>query len=110
MDRPLENLHRTELTALERSEHIAEWVRLTGEKQAHEAQLAPHRKAGQQPGGINAATRELGIDRTEAQRAVKVDGLSDQAKQAAREVGLDTNQSAMSLSRRGQPSKLPPHE
>jgi hypothetical protein len=47
------------------------------------AQLAPHRKAGQQPGGINAATRELGIDRTEAQRSTKIDGLTAEAKQAA---------------------------
>lgn len=60
-------LDRAELTVLERSEHIAEWVRLTTD--SHAAQLAPHRKAGQQPGGINAATRELGIERTEAQRA-----------------------------------------
>ena len=43
-------------------------------------------KAGpqHQPSGINAATRELGIDRTEAQRAVKIDGLTDEAKQAIR--------------------------
>lgn len=27
-----ENLHRAELSALERDEHVAEWIRLTGEK------------------------------------------------------------------------------
>jgi hypothetical protein len=37
-------------------------VALTGEKVAHEAQVAPHRKVGQQPGHINAAVRDLGID------------------------------------------------
>ena len=60
-----ENLHRAELNAQERADHIAEWVRLTEEKQKNDAaQVAPHRKAGQQPGGINAAVRELGIDHT----------------------------------------------
>lgn len=61
---------------------IAEWVRLTEEKQAGDAaQLAPHqRKAGQQPGGINAATRELGIDRTQAQRAVMTASASSEAR------------------------------
>jgi hypothetical protein len=72
-----ENLHRAELTALERSEHIAEWVRLT-EGKNQPAQVAPieskradgrgHRKEG----GINAAVRELSIDRTETQRAGKI--------------------------------------
>ncbi|WP_287799265.1 hypothetical protein [Acidiphilium sp.] len=82
-----------ELPALQRSGHNAEWARLTGD--SHAAQLAPHRKAGQQPGGINAATRELGIDRTEEQRAVKIDGLTPEAKQAARETGLERNQRAL---------------
>jgi hypothetical protein len=38
--------------------------------------LSDGRKAGPQhkPSGINAATRELGIERTKAQRAVKVAG------------------------------------
>ena len=88
-----ENLHRAELSALERDEHVAEWVRLTGERDA--AQVAPHRKAGQQPGGINAAVRDLGIERTAAQRAVKVAALTDDAKAAAREMGLADNRTAL---------------
>ncbi|HQT43874.1 MAG TPA: hypothetical protein PLD79_07720 [Halothiobacillus sp.] len=58
------------------------------------AQLAPKSKtennprgSGRQEGGINAATRELGIDRTEAQRSVKIAGLTPEAKQAAVETG-----------------------
>jgi hypothetical protein len=65
-----ENLHRSELSVLERSEHIAEWVRLVDAK----AQLAPSEKmhtGGRASQGINAATRELGIDRTEAPATVK---------------------------------------
>lgn len=90
-----ENLHRSELTVQERSEHIAEWVRLTAEGKFHAAQVEPHRKAGQQPGGINAATRELGIDRNEAQRAVKIASMTDEAKAAAKAAGLDDTQSAL---------------
>ena len=93
-----ENLHRAELTALERSEHVAEWVRLAD---GVSAQVAPklsdrgRNGEGRPQGGINAATRQLGIDRTEAQRAVKVDSLASEAKQAAREAGLDNNRSAL---------------
>ena len=60
---------------LERSEHIAEWVRLT-EGKLQSAQPAPilasatnPKGAGRKESGINAGVRELGIDRTEAQRA-----------------------------------------
>lgn len=50
----------------ERSEHIAEWVRLTDER--GKAQVAPLTKPhdrGRPNQGINAAVRDLGIDRTE---------------------------------------------
>lgn len=84
-----------QLTVQERAEHIAEWVRITGDREA--AQVGPHkpRKAGQQPGGINAAVRDLGITRQEAQRADKIAKLSPEAKEAAREAGIDDNQSAL---------------
>ena len=70
----------------DRSEHIAEWVRLTEAKVAG-ATCAGHdatgrkRSAQQQPGGINAAVRELGIDRSEAQRAVKIASIAPEAKE-----------------------------
>ena len=70
-----ENLHRSDLTALERSTQEARWIELAAKKQSDAAQVGPHRKAGQQPGGINAAVRELGIERTQAQRAVKAESL-----------------------------------
>jgi hypothetical protein len=76
------------LTEAERSEHIAEWVRITGEKQSP-AQDAPvkSRRADGRGGsvgvGINAAVRDLGIDRTEAQRSVKIASLAPEAKEAA---------------------------
>jgi hypothetical protein len=39
--------------------------------------------------------RELGIDRTEAQRAVKIASIAPEAKEAARVAGLNDNQSAL---------------
>lgn len=88
-----ENLHRAELTVQERAEHIAEWVRLTEGKAAGATcagSLPDGRKAGpqHQARGINAATRELGIERTEAQRAVKIASMAPEAKQAAQDAGL----------------------
>jgi hypothetical protein len=82
------NLHRAELTALERHEQIARWIELT--EQCQTARVAPFESKredgrGHRPeSGINAASKELGIERTEAQRAVKVASLSEEAKQAAR--------------------------
>ena len=102
-----ENLHRTELTALERSDHIAEWVRLAEERRkastivgpkTAKAQLAPlgrSHRGGRPDQGINAAVRELGVDRTAAQRAVKIAALAPDAKAEARALGLDDNRSAL---------------
>jgi ParB family transcriptional regulator, chromosome partitioning protein len=87
-----ENLHRAELTALERSEHVAEWIRLT---EADASQVETHRKAGQQPGGVSAAARELGVNKSEAHRAVKIDGLTEEAKVAVVAAGLADNQRAL---------------
>ena len=88
-----ENLHRCELTVQERADHIAEWVSLTAEREG--AQLAP--PGGRQPHskGIKAAVSELGIDRTQAQRAVKIASITPEAKVAARDAGIDNNQSAL---------------
>ena len=96
-----ENLHRTDLTALERDEHIAKWIRLTEERrqvaQNEPAVLKDGRKAGHQhqESGIRAAARHLGIERNDARRSKKTANLSDEAKNTAREVGLDDNRSAL---------------
>lgn len=127
-----ENLHRAELSVLERDDQVARWIELTnqqppkkerfehfysavsgGEDSASKfeppkphvgrperrnfdaSQVETHRKAGQQPGGINAAARDLGISKPDAHRAVKVASLSDEAKAVARNVGLDNNRTAL---------------
>jgi hypothetical protein len=73
-----ENLHRADLTALERAEQIAEWVKLTGEKLGQVAPVSAKGGRGNE-GGVRAAVRDLGIERTEARRAVKLAGLSEEA-------------------------------
>jgi ParB family chromosome partitioning protein len=89
-----ENLHRAELTALERDEHIAEWVRLC-EREKPE-QFAQVSGGCGKEGGVSAASRELGLERTDVIRSVKVaENLAPEAKKEARTLGLDDNQSAL---------------
>ena len=95
-----ENLHRAELTVLERDTQVARWIELRTAKQieadnASQVATHKHKKRGQQPGGVNAASRELGISKDDAHRAIKVASLSDEAKQAARDAGLDDNRTAL---------------
>jgi ParB-like chromosome segregation protein Spo0J len=108
-----ENLHRNELNALQRSEHIAEWIRLTEASQSSQAetieserdegatvhevspQVVSKPQGGRPESGIRAAARELGVNREEARRSVKIDSITPAAKEAAYEAGLDRNQSAL---------------
>lgn len=97
-----ENLHRAELTALERSEHIAEWVRLS---EIVSSQVATKPQNGRPESGVNKASREIGVSKDDAHRAVKVDSLTQEAKEAAREVGLDDNRSALLEAAREAPER-----
>ena len=91
-----ENLHRAELTALERSELTAEWIRLTSPADKLFQVETVSAKGGRgKEGGVNAAARELGISKADAHRAVKVAALSAEAKEAARDAGLADNQAAL---------------
>ena len=95
-----ENLHRNELAPLQRAEHIAAWIRLTeanGVSSQVETKLSSRGRDGEgrPESGVNAAARELGVSKSEAHRAVKIDSITPEAKEAAREAGLDRNQSAL---------------
>lgn len=100
-----ENLHRREITALERSELLAKWVRLTEErrkaeedKKAGEVAVIPRQvggKRGRREGGIEKASRDLCVPAANLRRSVKIAALSPAAKEAAKSVGLADNQSAL---------------
>lgn len=93
-----ENLHRSELTQLERSEQVARWVELT-ELQLSQVDSNENKRADgrghRKQGGARAAARELGISQPDANRSVKVASISERAKEAARQAGLDDNRSAL---------------
>jgi len=88
-----ENLHRAELSDVERSKLIEEWRELTVEKVSQvETPLG-----GAQPHdvGVSKTAQELGITRDEVRRAHKIATIAPEALEAARELGLDNNQSAL---------------
>jgi ParB family chromosome partitioning protein len=97
-----ENLHRKELDAVDRSAHIAEWVRLVDERAKQQnlisRQVAAKTKSrgrGRPKGGVKAASRELGLDERQVRRAEKIDSIAPEAKDAAKDAGLADNQSAL---------------
>jgi ParB-like chromosome segregation protein Spo0J len=89
-----ENLHRADLTELEKSDHVARWAELMAARVAQNCATLP---GGHQPAekGIRKIAADLKMERRDVQRAVKVASLSEEAKEAAREVGLDNNRSAL---------------
>lgn len=102
-----ENLHRADLSAVERAEHITEWLQLTATRDdpAQGAARATARVGvdgvsgqpvpklsvrgrageGRPESGIAAASRELGIGRKTALRAVKIATLPQAVRDQARE-------------------------
>lgn len=87
-----ENLHRAELSRIERAEQIEEWRAL----KAKGAQLA-HPSANAQPHdvGVSATAEELGVSRREVERAREIASISDEAKEAAKEAGFAEKQSVL---------------
>lgn len=97
-----ENLHRSDLTKLERDQHVAEWIRLTEGVVDNASQVVTKSKseknpkgAGRHSEGINAASRELGINRMDAHRAVAVASIPDPIVESIKEYGLDDNRGVL---------------
>ena len=92
-----ENLHRAELTALERAEHIAHWLKLKWGVQppAEKSPEAKGKGRGRPQGGRSAAAREIGISEPDARRSEKIAALPDEVKAEAKVLGLDDNQAAL---------------
>jgi hypothetical protein len=99
-----ENLHRAELTKLERAEQIEEWRKL---REAEKGAKNLHPSGNTQPHdrGVSETAEELGVHRFEVQMAEKVASLTPEAKDAAREAGLDDNRSALLQVARAEPAK-----
>ena len=109
-----ENLHRAELSALERDEQLTAYEKLIQDEarasnnskrdngRAKELSAATRRKkvSHRPKGSINPTSRrtaaaELGIDEKTLRRAAKVAGLSSDAKRVACTTGLDKSQQAL---------------
>ena len=90
----MENLYRADLTPLEHADHVAELLQLVrdGEKGgqlAHPGGKQPHDR------GISRAAKILGFTREVVRRSQAIAGISEEAKEKAKEIGLDKKQSAL---------------
>ena len=58
-------------------------------------QVAAKPQGGRPQGGIRDTARQLGLDERDVRRAIKVASITPEAQQAAHEVGLADNRSAL---------------
>ena len=83
-----ENLHRREISQIERAGLVAEWVRIVDARGLQTAQLAQNEsqrddgRGHRRPGGKSGAARNLGMTRQTVERSLKVAALSPEAKEA----------------------------
>ena len=85
------------LPQMERDKLVAEWCRLVG-KEDKMIQVESFSKIGAgrgNKGGEREAARQLGLSQPDVHRAIKVASLSPEAQQAAHELGLADNRSAL---------------
>jgi ParB/RepB/Spo0J family partition protein len=90
--RDAENLHRTDLTALERAEAVTRWAKLVAEKAAqseHPGGKQPHDK------GVSKAAKVIGITRDNVRRSQTIASISSAARKAAADGGLADNEAAL---------------
>jgi ParB-like chromosome segregation protein Spo0J len=109
----VENLHRAELTTLERSTQIAEYAELAKERR-QSRQLDENEKSKREDGrghrtegGRAAASRDLGISEASVRRAETIAALTPEGKEAARQAGIDDNQSKLLQAAKAAPEKQP---
>jgi ParB-like chromosome segregation protein Spo0J len=104
------NVHRADLTALQRADAIAELLKYAGletitasgeaadtDDGGNSGQVAQKelKQRGRKQSPKSRAIKKTGIERREAGRAKKVAELSEEAKKRAAELGLDDNQKAL---------------
>ena len=88
-----ENLHRAELPQMERDRLVAEWCRLVGKE--NKGVQVGHPQPRYEKRGESESARQLGLSRQDVIRAVKVASITPEAQQAAHDVGLADNRSAL---------------
>jgi ParB family transcriptional regulator, chromosome partitioning protein len=101
-----ENLCKASLTALERAEATARSSR--NARKLAKTKADAMIKGGTQPGdkGLSKSARRLGLSRETVRRAIEIDAISADAKEAARECGLDRNQDALlKVAKQGSPEE-----
>jgi ParB/RepB/Spo0J family partition protein len=79
-----ENLHRIDLTELERSQHLEKWIQLTAGHNPEVSQV-----------GTRAAARKLNMPKSTVARLRKIAKLPEETQQEAVALGLDDNQRAL---------------
>jgi ParB-like nuclease domain len=87
-----ENLHRGELTKLDRDRQLARYIRLCEAEVT--APEGPKPKGGRPEGGVRAAARELNIPKTTAQKAITTESITAPAAAAIADLGLANSPSA----------------
>jgi ParB/RepB/Spo0J family partition protein len=94
LERCSENLHRAELTALQRAIYIKKWEELL-RKRDSKNRAAP--KGGRQPGdkGLSKTAKQLGTSREAIRRSRAVASLSPKIQKVAKAKRLDDNERAL---------------
>jgi hypothetical protein len=102
MEEIREILDHAAMPLLDKGELVAEWVRYAEAKLSVFGQIVPKPKGGRPEGGVARAARELPVRgkspdarRKFIERAIKIDGIWPEAKQAARAAGLHNIQSQL---------------
>jgi ParB-like chromosome segregation protein Spo0J len=90
-----ENLHRAELTVLQRSQQVAEYAELAKQKRSEGISGQVAQKVGRPESGDSQAARDLGVSREEIRRAQTIAALPEATLAAAEDLGLDDNQAAL---------------
>lgn len=78
---------------MERDKLVAEWCRLVGKEVSFQPETKP--QGGRPKSGASEAARQLGLDKVDVHRAVKVASLSPEAQEAAHTSGLANNRTAL---------------
>jgi ParB-like chromosome segregation protein Spo0J len=89
-----ENLHRAELTNLEKAESIEEWRTIT-ERQVRNGSAPSQPKEA----GVRKTAEALGVDEKTVRNAEKIASILPEAKQVAVEVGVDSIRDLVEVSK-----------